>query len=375
MAVMECEPVSAPVDDLVGAVRTLDKVFTRWQKSTDDDFPPDLVSAISAVCTIVTTGFPSDNRLVNLYMACIGLATAFQDVLTEERGSARRCVAAVEQVVKFLDNFETADEKPVRSVKSMLDEWKKEPLRYQWIAREFGEYDPDDDLWRGPFFNRNGIPQVDRIEKEAATPGSILGDGYVPQTQAMRNARIRSEALKSLSNIQAGLFRPEGGAKPEKASVLELLQDGQFPDVVSRIKGVPLSDVLQVAKDHNIRVQDRDSILSQAAAESHSDPIAESMGYVKPSYDPDDLDQFDDDDDEPFDVDTTDESLMGTVERESTDTGPITESELSDFVLTYLSENEGATVHDVLAAAVETTGKSVSRDMLSPIMKRVRESA
>jgi hypothetical protein len=361
-------------DDLVSAVRTLDKAYQKWL-STDDDseFPPTLVKAISVVAAIVTTGFPKDDRLVSLFLACANLATAFQDVLNEKPGSARTTVAAIDSVCKFLDAHESQQEEaPQQSVASLLAEWKNQPNRYVWVARQFGEYDADQDIWRGPFFNRAGVPMADRIEKEAASPGSVLGEGFTPNHQAVKNARIKAAALSQLANLQAGLFRPEGGAVPEKASVLDQLKDGQYPDVISRVSKVPLSDVLKIAADNGITVSSRDDDLGRAAAESFSDPIAEASGFVKPSFDtaPDDFA----DDDQPFDVDTTDETtdVLAGVEMVQTEPAKLSSSELEQFTLDYLSENEDATAQDILIAAVETTGKSASRQMLSPILKKLR---
>lgn len=364
-------------DDLVSAVRTLDKAYQKWVNTDDDsEFPPTLVKAISVVAAIVTTGFPKDDRLVSLFLACANLATAFQDVLNEKPGSARTTVAAIESVCKFLDAHESQEEAPQQSVASLLAEWKNQPNRYLWVARQFGEYDADQDIWRGPFFNRAGVPMADRIEKEAASPGSVLGEGFTPNHQAVKNARIKAAALAQLQNLQAGLFRPEGGAVPEKASVLDQLKDGQYPDVISRVSKVPLSEVLKIAADNGIAVSSRDEDLGRAALESFSDPIAEASGYVKPSYDeslvPDDF--ADDDDDEPFGAESPEETTddLAGVPMAQSEPGKITSAELEQFTLDYLSENEDATTQDILIAAVETTGKSVSRQMLTPILKKIR---
>lgn len=363
-------------DDLVSAVRTLDKAYQKWLATDDDsEFPPTLIKAISVVAAIVTTGFPKDDRLVSLFLACANLATAFQDVLNEKPGSARTTVAAIENVCKFLDAHESQEEAPQQSVASLLAEWKNAPNRYVWVARQFGEYDADQDIWRGPFFNRAGVPMADRIEKEAASAGSILGEGFTPNHQAVKNARIKAAALSQLANLQAGLFRPEGGAFPEKASVLDQLKDGQYPDVISRVSKVPLSEVLKIAADNGIKVSSRDDDLGRAASEAFSDPIAEASGFVKPSYDtvPDDF-ADDADDDQPFDVDTTEETtdVLAGVEMATAEPAKLSSSELEQFTLDYLSENEDATAQDILIAAVETTGKSASRQMLSPILKKLR---
>lgn len=371
------EATQPQTDDLVSAVRLLDKAYQKWL-STDDDseFPPTLVKAISVVAAIVTTGFPKDDRLVSLFLSCANLATAFQDVINEVPGSARTTVAAIESVCKFLDAHESQEDAPQQSVASLLAEWKNQPNRYLWVARQFGEYDADADIWRGPFFNRAGVPLPNLIEKEAASAGSVLGENFQPSAQAVKNARIKAAALKQLANLQAGLFRPEGGAVPEKASVLDQLRDGQYPDVIARVSKVPIADVLRIAKENGITPTTRDEDLGRAALEAFSDPIAEASGFVKPSYDDQVPDDFaDDDDNHPFDVDNTEETtddLAGVPIAQTIEPGKLTTAELEQFTLDYLSEHESATAQDVLIAAVETTGKSASRQMLTPILKKIR---
>jgi len=367
------DAVEPQIDDLVEAVKTLDKAYLRWTKSKDDDFPEYLATICAGISCLVTTGFPKDDRLVGLYTSCIALAAAYQGVLEENPGSELALIGAIESVRKHLDTIEQEDEAPVQSVASMLSEWKGSPLRYQWVAKAFGEYDGDEDKWRGPFFNGNGVPRQDLIEKEAATPGSVLGENYRPASIRLKAERMRAAALKRLQGLQAGLFRPEGGAKPEKATVLEMLQDGQYADVISRVKKVPLSEVLEIAKANGVTVASRDDVLGRAALESQADPKLEALGYVKPSYDdPDDL-PLDDDDDQPFDVDTTVESDPFDIDDEPVMVSQkITPEELSEFVLQYLAENEDASMHDILGAAVTSTGKDVSRQMLTPILKKLR---
>jgi hypothetical protein len=368
------EAVEPEVDNLVKAVRTLDRAHKAWQKSDEDRFPEYLVAACGAVSVLVTSGFPKDDRLIQLFLASVNLANAYQAVLLEEDGAERGLMAAIEKTTAHLDSIDAEDEAPPQSVASMMAEWKNAPQRYTWIARAFGEYDADEDIWRGPLFAKNGTPRQDLIDKEVTTPGCVLGENYKPASQRLKVERLRIAAMKQLANIQAGLFRPEGGAVPEKASVLELLQDGQFPDVIAKVKRVSIASVMEIAKANGITVSSRDDILSRAANESHSDPMAEARGYKKPSFDDEPVDDFYADDDQDFDVDTTDDPLDIIANEPPRVAGKITKEELSEFVLGFLSENPDASQHDILAAAVTTTGKDVSRQMLTPILKQLKEA-
>lgn len=361
------------VDPLVVAVRTLDQAYRHWLRhSEEEEFPPALVSSIGVVCALVTTSFPKDDSLMSLFMACTQLAAAFQDVLNEETGSATRTVVAIENVVKFLAAHETEETVPIQSVSSMLKEHAGAAQRYNWIAKAYGDYDADEDLWRGPFFSRTGIPLQALIEKEAATPGAVLGEDYQPMGQQRKMARIKAAAIKQLSALQAGLFRPEGGAVPEKQTVLEMLQDGQYADVIARVKGVSLKLVEATAATAGIRLVSRDDSLGRAALDASSDPMAEARGYVKPSFgDPDDDDQDDQDDqdDDPYESEpnsvVADDAPLPVMSR-------MTSEELTDFAVSYLSRDNQATAHEILAAAVTDTGKSASRQMLNPILRTLR---
>jgi hypothetical protein len=367
------EATEPKVDDLVSAVRTLDRAHRKWQNSDEDRFPEYLVAACGAVSVLVTSGFPKDDRLIGLFLASVNLANSYQAVLLEEDGSERGLMAAIEKTTAHLDSIDAADEAPPQSAASMMVDWKTAPQRYTWIARAFGEYDADADLWSGPLFAKNGTPRQDLIDKEVEMPGSVLGDNYRPASQRLKVERLRTAAMKQLANIQAGLFRPEGGAVPEKATVLEMLQDGQFADVVAKVKRVSIAEVLEIAKANGIAVSNREEVLSRASNESHSNPMAEARGYKKPSFDDDPADDFYDDDQD-LDVDTTEDPLDVIANEPPRVAGKITKEELSEFVLGFLSENPEASQHDILAAAVTTTGKDVSRQMLTPILKQLKEA-
>jgi hypothetical protein len=365
-------------DDLVVAVRTLDKAFEHWVRdSKDDDFPPVLVKAVGVVCTLVTTGFPQDDRLVGLFMSCCTLASAYQDVLQESPGSARRLVECIESVVKFLDSVEQHEEIPVQSVASMLKDYGQASQRYIWVAKAYGEYDIESDIWRGPFFSRTGIANQSLIDKEASAPGSVLGENYQPQSHKVKTARIKAAAMKQLASLQAGLFRPEGGKVPEKASVLDLLQDGQFPDVIARVKGVTVAEVIRVATENGVKVEYRDSVLDRASLEASSDPMAEARGYQKPRFDEaEDFDVYDDDPgDVPVDPAEPDELDPMDIDTAPQVTEKMTSEELTEFALQMLSDDDEVTAHDILAAAVTATGKTASRQMLTPILRSLKGGA
>jgi hypothetical protein len=262
MEVLTDEPKT---DSLIEAVRCLDKAFSIWEKSPDEDeFSPNLLSSAATVAAIVTTGFPKDDRLVQLYLASARLAGALQDVYLEVDGSPRRLLAEIEAVITHLNAVEVETEAPAISVKALLEEFKGQSQRYMWIAKQSGEYDADKDLWSGPFFSKTGVPRGDLIEKEGQQPGSVLGENYRPISARLKAERVRAAAMKQVANLQAGLFRPEGGAVKEKATVLEMLQEGQYPDVIARVKGVPLNEVLRVAADNGIKPKSREDDLQQA---------------------------------------------------------------------------------------------------------------
>jgi predicted outer membrane protein len=259
----------------------------------------------------------------------------------------------------------------------MLKDYGQASQRYIWVAKAYGEYDIESDIWRGPFFSRTGIANQSLIDKEASAPGSVLGENYQPQSHKVKTARIKAAAMKQLASLQAGLFRPEGGKVPEKASVLDLLQDGQFPDVIARVKGVTVAEVVRVATENGVKVEYRDSVLDRASLEASSDPMAEARGYQKPRFD--EAEDFDDYDDDPGDV-PVDPAEPDELDPMDIDTAPqvtekMTSEELTEFALQMLSDDDEVTAHDILAAAVTATGKTASRQMLTPILRSLKGGA
>jgi hypothetical protein len=105
--------------------------------------------------------------------------------------------------------------------------------------------------------------------------------------------------------------------------------------------------------------------------------MAEASGYQKPTYEPGDEesdhdydsdfndDQVDDTPDEVESIDDDDNALQSSPTE-------MTHAELEEFALGFLAENPNASAHEILATAVEETGKSVRRQMLTPILRSLK---
>jgi hypothetical protein len=360
-------------EDLVSAVKVLDQLWTRWEDSGVDQMPEYLRDAINVVCTITCSDFPTDKRLISLFLACVKLAEEWQTVLedTEDRPPKKTFFTAVENVLSHLEAINVSEEAPIRSVASLLKEYGNAPQRWNWIARDFGQYNADTDEWSGPFYGRNGIIRQDLIEKEAEKPGSVLPADFQTLDQSAKNARAKSEALRRLAQLQTGLFRGDDLSIRETASVLDMLQEGQFPDVIARVKGIPLSKVIAEADLHGIPVASRDDVLNDAAKASFSRPMDEARGYeLESEFDP----VFDDDD-------ADDDAEMATepaVESDpyqiddATEPEKLSRDELDNFVMQYVSENPEATAIEILQASAAETGKVCTPQAVRASLSRIR---
>lgn len=356
-------------EDLVSAVKVLDQLWTRWEDSGSESMPDYLRDAINVVCTITCSDFPADKRLVSLYLACVKLAEEWQTVLedTEDRPPKRTFFIAVDNVLNHLEAINVSEEAPIRSVASLLAEYGNAPLRWNWIARDFGSYNADTDTWTGPFFSKNGSVRQDLIEKEAKEPGSVIGPDFQTLDQQAKNARAKAEAMRRLAQLQTGLFRGDDSSIREQASILDLLQEGQFPDVIARLKNVPLSKVIAEAELHGIPIASRDDVLNDAAKASVSRPLDEARGYEPESAE---FDPVFDEEIEPQAETMPAEDPMDIDDRVEPE--KLSREELDSFVSGYLSEFPEATAIEILQASAAETGKVSTPQAVRASLSRIR---
>jgi hypothetical protein len=104
---------------------------------------------------------------------------------------------------------------------------------------------------KGPFVSAAGQPDVAKILQEAQTPGSVIPPDWVHPADAER----RRQEVAALHRRLTSVARRDAD-KPEpyrdKASVEQLLREGQYPDVIASVKGVGLDEVLATAEQLGI---------------------------------------------------------------------------------------------------------------------------
>ena len=96
----------------------------------------------------------------------------------------------------------------------------------------------------GPFVQSNGTADVMLIEKEAATPGSVVPEDWVPdwQKQALDERKaVLASRLKAFDSLQTAK------KYDDPATVEELLRDGAFVQQIEKVKNVSRAEVLAVA--------------------------------------------------------------------------------------------------------------------------------
>lgn len=157
----------------------------------------------------------------------------------------------------------------------------------------WGWRNPRTSRFEGPFVTAAQQPDMTKIHEEAKEPGKYTKDWVHPeQLERMKERRI------DLSRRLSAAERAEAADKPteEKASVLEMLKEGQYADVIARVKRVSMDDVLRVAKEHGITVNARPNL---AGVDTPGpDIFGASSDDLDPLEDDEDLDDDDDDDDD-----------------------------------------------------------------------------
>lgn len=105
----------------------------------------------------------------------------------------------------------------------------------------------------GPFMNDNGTVNYAKIQKEVDTPGSVLGENWVPPwvDQAL------AEARKSVQNrLAAYAVIAENKPYEDPASIEELLRDGAYVQQIMHVKRVDRKTVLAKAESLGIKAVD-----------------------------------------------------------------------------------------------------------------------
>lgn len=370
---------TSTVEPLVESVKHMDRAYAKWESSDSDEFPRYLWDAVNVVCTMVTTGFPRNDDLISLFQSCMTLANEWQKVLAGEIHRDGKPLdsffTAMRGVREQLDAAENPADLAVRRVADLLKEYGTSPLRWTWVAREFGEYDADTDRWSGVFFGRAGQVLQHKIEEEARNPGSVLPEDFTPPSIQKRRELAKAEAAARLAQLQAGLSRDEPKEDPE--TIESLLKEGQYPDVVARVKKVSLDEVLKVATTLGITVRNREMDLEAAALNSLNDPkreaILEGMSSTpRPAESiPGDSEPPSSDESEVDYEDVYD--LEEASEPQQVESRKIAGAELDEWLAKNVEDPIGMNRHELMASIAES-GFRVTTQAVTAAIGRIKEA-
>ncbi len=110
--------------------------------------------------------------------------------------------------------------------------------------------------WRGqgPFVTGNGICNVALIEKEAATPNSVIPADWVHPSRFQAAAARKKELearLEAYKILEVGQKRNQ-----DPATIEQMLRDGCYIQQIERGKGVTREEVLVVAEEFDLQAID-----------------------------------------------------------------------------------------------------------------------
>jgi hypothetical protein len=214
----------------------------------------------------------------------------------------------------------------------------------------WGWRNPATGKFEGPFVTAAQQPDITKIHEEAKEPGKHTKDWIHPE-QLLRQRERGIELSRRLTSIE----RKESADTPteEKATVLEMLQEGQYPDVIARVKRVTLDDVLKVAEQNNIKVAMRPNL---AAERAPHEPGIFGQEPELPSY------STDDDDEEDLDDDDDDDEPTSPVESEPTQS-------VDDLILELSASGKD---QPSIVAECRSRGHSVTFQQIKAVLKAAK---
>jgi hypothetical protein len=234
---------------------------------------------------------------------------------------------------------------------------QKVPTR-QIAFNIWGHLDKSTGRYVGPFVtSANQVDEV-KIREESKEPGKHTA-GWVHPEQLER----QRERQRELSHRLGAVTRREktDSRTVEKASVLEMLKEGQYPDVIARVKGVPIDDVLAEAQRNSIVPTVRPNLAAERAPQ---EPGIFGAG--------DDSTEFDSArDGEWIPVgDTADDGDVDAVE-EVLDQEPTEPAMSDDELIRSLADGHRGTPE--IVAACREQGRTVTYQQVKAVLKPVKK--
>lgn len=279
-------------EDILGAVDALIQSHDEWM---EDDAAPDTptkamedrIEVVIDVCA--TGGVPGDCR--NLVDAVEELGVqwrqysdgawgkhgeplpqfwgAFREMLSARSGAMIRKPISPEPVCDLVSQGVTS-----RQIAENLYGWKD--ARGNRV---------------GPFLDpENGQVLDSLIRQEAETPGSVIPDGWVNESQLADYKKRVKEAENRIATVEA--IENEEEKKP---TVEQMLKDGAYVTQISNVTGVDEDGVRSIAAILGVRTFEMENVTGAVRA-PHEAQLAESdhLSLQPENADPDDDDEDDD---------------------------------------------------------------------------------
>lgn len=129
--------------------------------------------------------------------------------------------------------------KRAEPVKTLIDQ----KVGYEQIAFHIYGY-----RGKGPFVNVAGQPDIDLIHKEANEPGSVIPADWIHPSQLELTSESvvhRSHQVDWVNSLDGEEVKPQN---IDPATIDSLLREGQYPDVIAKVKAVSVEAVLAEAE-------------------------------------------------------------------------------------------------------------------------------
>lgn len=247
-------------DAILSATDTLIRVHDDWENDEKSPLQPSEAFETALIAAVET----AENG--DTPMQCRELVTALSRLgfewseYADGKMDRRRCpVGSFWAAFRAVLNAREGATPPARQRLEPVAELLAQGVTYHQIAHHiYGHHG------RGPFLNRAGQPDVTLILQERDKPGSVIGDDWVHPADAAAQKTASVEMKRRLTAIKRrDEDRPEVTIDP--ATIEQLLREGQYPDVIARVKGTTLEAVLAEAQRLGIRPNERPDLSNRSA--------------------------------------------------------------------------------------------------------------
>ena len=277
------------VQQILDSVDHFLQTHKEWEEDETSPVVPTIAFESSIKQMIDTCDFgdvPSSCRDLCLAVSRLAIEwDAYENALPGKRTGDHRPVGsfwgALRNVMTCRAHATPVAIKQPESVASLLEQ--KVPLR------QIAFY-----IWghagKGPFITDAGQVDEAKLRDEAANPGKHTS-GWIHPEQLDRQSEAQRALQTRLGVVSA---RENTDAPVDKASIAELLNEQQYPDVIARVKRVSLDVVLEEAKRLGITPNVRPNLASERSWREPSLPGATEQPSAKPVPSDDDDDVNDD---------------------------------------------------------------------------------